>query len=219
MKREHKIYSFDHIGQMHAVIWAPEKQEGPLPLVLFLNGAGERGADPKVLAQQALPKYLEQGMELPFVVACPQCPTGITWENVLFELDAVLEDVLTRYDIDRSRISLTGISMGGFGTWSYAITRPRKFFRMAPVCGGGMSWRCAALKDIPVWAFHGGADDDVPPVYSQLMVDAVNKNGGDAKLTLYPGVDHFSWDRAYLKSNLLDWLCGKSDRRDEKETF
>ena len=96
MKREHKIYSFDHIGQMHAVIWAPEKQEGPLPLVLFLNGAGERGADPKVLAQQALPKYLEQGMELPFVVACPQCPTGITWENVLFELDAVLEDVLNR---------------------------------------------------------------------------------------------------------------------------
>ena len=158
-------------------------------------------------------------MELPFIVACPQCPEGITWENVLFQLDTVLEDVVARYDVDPARISLTGISMGGFGTWSYAITRPRKFFRMAPVCGGGMSWRCAALKNIPVWAFHGDADDDVPPVYSQLMVDAVNKNGGDAKLTLYPGVDHFSWDRAYLKSNLLDWLCGKSDRRDEKETL
>ena len=76
-----------------------------------------------------------------------------------------------------------------------------------------MSWRCAALKNIPVWAFHGDADDDVPPVYSQLMVDAVNANGGDAKLTLYPGVDHFSWDRAYLESNLLDWLAGKTDQR------
>ncbi len=216
MKREHKIYQFDHIGPMHAVIWSPEDVSGPLPCILFLNGAGERGCDPKVLAQQGLPKYLEAGMELPAIVICPQCPELLTWENVLFPLDAIVEDVLARYPVDESRFSITGLSMGGFGTWSYAITRPRWFFRMAPICGGGMSWRCAALKAIPCWCFHGDADTEVPYVYSRLMVDALNQNGGDARLTTYPGVGHFSWDKAYLESNLLDWLLGNTDERHEK---
>ncbi len=213
MKREHKIYSFDHIGRMDAVIWAPEAAAGPLPCILFLNGAGERGNDPAVLARQGLPKYLEAGMELPAVVICPQCPEFLTWENVLFPLDAIVEDVLARYAVDQSRLSVTGLSMGGFGTWSYAITRPGRFFRMAPICGGGMSWRCAALRDIPCWCFHGDADTEVPHVYSKLMTDALGQNGGDVLLTTYPGVGHFSWDKAYLESNLLDWLTGRADRR------
>lgn len=213
MKKELRTYSFDGIDMLNCQVWLPEGLEGPLPAILFLHGSGERGADESILAFQALPKYLTAGREIPAVVICPQCPEETNWKGILPQLGFVLEDVLQSYPIDRNRVAVTGISMGGFGTWSYAITRPRKFFRMAPVCGGGMSWRCAALKNIPVWAFHGDADDDVPPVYSQLMVDAVNANGGDAKLTLYPGVDHFSWDRAYLESNLLDWLTGKTDQR------
>ncbi len=212
MIREHKIYSFDHIGPIHAHIWSPENARGPLPCILFLHGSGERGCDPQVLARQALPKYLENGMELPAIVICPQCPEDITWETTLFQLDAILEDVLERYPADKSRLSVTGISMGGFGTWSYALARPWRFFRMASVCGG-LSWCCGALKDIPCWSFHGDADEAVPYAYSRTMVDKLNAQGGDALLTTYPGVGHLSWDKAYLKSNLLDWLMGNTDQR------
>lgn len=219
MKREHRIDSFDHIGQLHTLIWSQEEAEGLLPGILFLNGAGERGADPEVLVQQGLPRYLQSGMELPAVVICPQCPAGITWENILFQLDTILENALARYPIDRQRLSLTGLSMGGFGAWSYAIAHPRRFFRVAPICGGGMIWRAALLKNTPIWAFHGDRDQDVPAVYSEMMVEAVNRHGGSARLTLFPETAHNAWDPAYLHTGLLDWLLGMTDKQDEGDTI
>ena len=162
---------------------------------------------------QGLPKYLAAGREIPAVVVCPQCPEGYVWDNLVFQLDQILADALNDYPVDSSRVSLTGLSMGGFGAWSYAITRPRRFFRLAPICGGGMNWRASALKSIPIWAFHGQADDDVPRVYSEVMVDAVNEQGGDAVLTQFPGVGHNSWDTAYLTTDLIPWLLGEDVER------
>ena len=96
--------------------------------------------------------------------------------------------------------------MGGFGTWEMGVTYPSFFAAIAPICGGGFSWRASALKDMPVWAFHGDADDVVPISYSQTMVDAVNAAGGNAKFTIFPGVNHNSWDPAYLDTNVVEWL-------------
>ena len=213
MKKELRTYSFDGIDKLNCQIWLPEGLEGPLPAILFLHGSGERGTDESILAFQALPKYLAAGREIPAVVVCPQCPEGYVWDNLIFQLDQIVADAIHDYPVDSSRVSLTGLSMGGFGAWSYAITRPRTFFRLAPICGGGMNWRASALKSIPVWAFHGQADDDVPRVYSEVMVDAVNAKGGDAVLTQFPGVGHNSWDPAYLETNLIPWLLGEDVER------
>lgn len=213
MKRELRIYPFEDIGSMNCLIWSPENIEGRLPCILFLHGSGERGTDPELLALQGLPKYLTAGREIPAVVVCPQCPEGIVWDNLPFQLDAILEDVQARYPVDKTRLSLTGLSMGGYGAWSYAITHPRRFFRVAPICGGGMLWRAGALKEVPVWAFHGEKDTEVPRVYSEMMVEAVKEKGGDAVLTLFPGVGHNSWDPAYLQTGLISWLLGETADR------
>ena len=213
MRCERKDYNFDNIGTMGVWTWYPENREGPLPCILFLHGAGERGLDFETLCMQGLPKYLASGQEIPAVVVCPQCPQGYVWDNLVFQLDTILSDIRNNYPVDGQRISLTGLSMGGFGVWCYAITRPRMFFRLAPICGGGMNWRAAALKNLPVWAFHGQADDDVPRVYSEVMVDAVNQQGGDAVLTQFPGVGHNAWDPAYLSTDLIPWLLGEDVER------
>ena len=142
-----------------------------------------------------------------------QCPEGFVWDNLVFQLNEIISSAVLDYPVDRRKVSLTGLSMGGFGAWAYAITVPRLFYRLAPICGGGMSWRAPALLKIPVWAFHGDADTEVPPVYSQLMVERLNQAGGDAVLTMLPGVGHNAWDPAYLQTDLIQWLLGEDVER------
>ena len=209
MKCEEKRYYVDKVCAIKVWIWSPEEISGELPAIVFLHGAGERGFDLDTLCMQGLPKYLAAGREIPAVVICPQCPEGYVWDNLVFQLDSIVSEAINDYPVDPNKVSLTGLSMGGFGAWGYAITRPRLFSRLAPVCGGGMSWRAPALRNIPVWAFHGDADTDVPPVYSKLMVDRLNAAGGDAVLTLFPGVGHNAWDPAYLQTDVIRWLLGE----------
>ena len=140
------------------------------------------------------------------VVVCPQCPEGYVWDNLIFQLDQIVADAINDYPVDSSRVSLTGLSMGGFGAWSYAITRPRRFFRLAPICGGGMYWNAVRLAGVPVWAFHGGQDKLVLPEESQKMVDAVNTRGGNAKLTIYPNNKHDAWTDTYSNPEVYEWL-------------
>ena len=180
------------------------------PLVLFLHGAGERGdgseEELRILEKNALPRYAGEGKEYPFILICPQCHENFVWNNMVVSLKKLVDGVVEIYNADLDRIYCTGISMGGFGTWEMGVSYPRYFAAIAPICGGGFSWRASALKDMPVWAFHGDADNVVPISYSQTMVDAVNAAGGNAKFTIFPGVNHNSWDSAYLETDLLDWL-------------
>ena len=213
MKCEEKKCFIPNVGNMRVWIWSPEQIEGELPCILFLHGAGERGRDFEILCRQGLPKYLAAGREIPAVVVCPQCPEGFVWDNLVFQLNEIISSAMLDYPVDRRKVSLTGLSMGGFGAWAYAITVPRLFYRLAPICGGGMSWRAPALLKIPVWAFHGDADTEVPPVYSQLMVERLNRAGGDAVLTMFPGVGHNAWDPAYLQTDLIRWLLGEDVER------
>lgn len=201
--------------------YSPEKK---YPMVVFLHGAGERGNGREELhkiEKHGLPKYAAAGRKFPFILLCPQCPGRIVWNNIVFELKALIDAVAEKYGADTARISITGISMGGFGTWEMGLTFSNFFSALAPVCGGGLSWRCSNLSQMPIWAFHGDADGVVPPKNSIEMVDSVNQNGGKAKLTLFHGVGHDSWDSAYLETTVIDWLITqkREDFGQNKEAF
>ena len=175
------------------------------PLVIFLHGAGERGSDLELLKKQALPKLVDGGREFPFVLISPQCAERRSWEPAA--VDALLDKALATYDVDPDRVYLTGISMGGYGTWATAIAYPHRFAAVAPICGGGDPSGAPALKDMPIWAFHGEKDKLVPIQRTEEMVDAVKRAGNEAvTFTRYPDAGHDSWTPAYDTPELYDWL-------------
>jgi len=192
------------------------------PLLVFLHGAGERGADNK--AQLAWGKaWLEKAVkEHGAVVVAPQCPGSARWVEVdwgakahdmpkdpsvpmrlLFELLPTIEKELS---IDPARRYVAGLSMGGFGTWDALCRRPEYFAAGVPICGGADEKQAEKIAKVPVWTFHGDKDGVVLTVRSRNMVEALKKAGGTPKYTEYPGVDHFSWNKAFAEPELLKWL-------------
>ncbi len=174
------------------------------PLILFLHGAGERGADLELVKVHGLPKILDMQHDFPFIVVSPQCPHDGWWSNDV--LNALLEEVVSRYAIDGDRIYVTGLSMGGYGTWSLAIEYPRKFAAIAPICGGGIPLLASRIKHLPVWAFHGTEDDVVPLTESERMVNSLKECGGNVKFTVYSDAGHDSWTRTYENPALYSWF-------------
>ncbi len=179
----------------------------PVPLVLFLHGAGERGADLELVKTHGPPKLLAAGQALPAIVVSPQCPADTWWTDHQDALSALLDDVIARYRVDPDRVYLTGISMGGFGTWALAAREPGRFAAALPICGGGIRLGALRLRELPIWAFHGDADPVVPVDESQGMVRAIERFGGkNVKLTTYPGVGHDSWTRTYEDEAVWQWM-------------
>jgi predicted peptidase len=127
----------------------------------------------------------------------------------------LLDDISVKYRIDPDRICVTGLSMGGFGTWALALAHPDRFSAIAPICGGGDPPDASRLKKLPIWAFHGGKDDTVPTELSVKMVEAVHKAGGHAHLTIFPNDGHNSWTDAYDTEALYAWLLAQ--KRGQKE--
>jgi predicted peptidase len=174
------------------------------PLILFLHGAGERGTNLWLVAKHGPPKIVRTKPEFPFIVVSPQCPAGQRWDNAT--LLGLLDVVIKKYRVDKSRIYLTGLSMGGFGTWNLGVSYPEKFAAIAPICGGGQPSRARALKKVPIWAFHGAKDETVPPRATEDMVEAVRAAGGNVRLTVYPEAGHDSWTETYANPELYTWL-------------
>jgi predicted peptidase len=191
------------------------KKEQKWPVILFLHGAGERGDDLEKVKVHGPPKLVEAGKDFEFIIVSPQCPEGRWWPEKLDELKALLDEVEAGYEVDTHRIYLTGLSMGGFGSWSLACDSPERFAAVAPICGGGQWFLGRRLKDVPVWAFHGAKDPVVPLRLSQEMVDAINEAGGSAKLTVYPEAGHDSWTETYDNPELYKWFL--EHRIGEKE--
>lgn len=181
-----------------------------LPLIMFLHGAGERGTNTDKLRVYAVPKIFTSP-DCPYraVTLSPQCPEGETFLNNMDRVKELLDYITDECNIDKDRISCTGLSMGGFGTFEIAMQYPETFCAIAPVCGGGMEWRGVYLAKMPVWAFHGVLDSSVKCLHSIEMVEAINTRGGKAKLTLYPDLPHNCWNRAYEEDELIPWLLSQ----------
>ena len=187
------------------------------PLMLFLHGAGERGNDVQRAAIHGPLSLVKQGTNLPFIIVAPQCPSGQIWENE--PLLQLLESVEKKYRVDQKRIYLTGLSMGGYGTWKLGLAHPDKFAAIAPICGGcnmievilGPRDKADAFKTLPIWAFHGAKDDVVPLSESERVVDGLRRGGvKEVKFTVYPEAKHDSWKEAYKTPALYEWLLSKS---------
>ncbi len=193
-------------------IYLPEGYEADpgksWPLLVFLHGSGERGDDLKKVAAHGVPLLLESGKKLPFIVVAPQCPLKQWW--VPAAVMDLIGDIRSQYRVDSRRIYLTGLSMGGFGAWTTAARYPGFFAAIAPVCGGALPEATDRLAGTPAWVFHGDADAVVPLRLDDRIVTALKKAHAPVKYTVYPGVQHDSWTKAYNEPDLYDWFLQHS---------
>jgi predicted peptidase len=204
------------------------------PLIFFLHGAGERGTNLSLVTMHGPPKLVKATFQPPknesdaarqrreaamkvlkeqFIIVSPQCPANQRWENDA--LLALLDKVTSKHKVDTNRIYLTGLSMGGYGSWSLGTRYPERFAAITPICGGGeridillaSRTKAAALKTLGVWAFHGANDSTVPLNESERMIEALKKAGAtDVQLTVYPEAQHDSWTEAYNNPELYEWF-------------
>jgi predicted peptidase len=203
---------------------APAKIEAgkTYPLVLFLHGAGERGDDNKAQLKHGVASIIQNAEKLgtPVFLIAPQCPKDRWWTtrdkelspggpesgDLLEALLALVDRKLESHPIDPKRFHVTGLSMGGYGTWALLGRVSERIASAVPICGGGDPKLAKKFKDVPVWAFHGDADDVVPVERTREMVAAMEKAGGKPKATYYPGVGHNSWTRTYQNQEIIRWM-------------
>lgn len=192
------------------------------PLVIFLHGSGERGNDNKAQLKWGVMNFASsQNMKNhPSIVIAPQCPKDMSWGNFSYEdmtlqptptepmklLMELISQSIQNLPIDTSRIYITGLSMGGFGTFDAISRNPNLFAAAVPVCGGGDVSKSELISHIPMWIFHGALDRTVNPSLSRNMVEAITKAGGNPGYTQYPEAGHFSWIAAYSDTMLMEWL-------------
>jgi predicted esterase len=176
------------------------------PLVLFLHGSGESGADLEKVKKHGLPKLVEAGKKFPFIVISPQS-NGNGWDPEL--LYNLLTDIKQKYRVDNNRVYLTGLSMGGFGTWSLALKHPETFAAIVPICGGGDTTSIWKLRYTPVWCFHGAKDNVVPLAFSQKMINALRPYNPGIQFTVYEEAMHDSWTATYNNDSLYTWLLSQ----------
>ncbi|MDO1446033.1 prolyl oligopeptidase family serine peptidase [Rhodocytophaga aerolata] len=174
------------------------------PLMLFLHGSGERGTVLDSVKKHGPPKIVETQKDFPFILISPQCPPNQGWHPPL--LDALLEEVIQEHNVDTERMYLTGLSMGGYGTWEYATMYPNRFAAIVPICGGGDPAKVWSIRNLPIWVFHGAKDQAVPIKQSEDMVNALKNVGNNAKFTVYPEAGHDSWTVTYNNPELYQWL-------------
>lgn len=185
-----------------------KKQGRDWPLLIFLHGSGERGDDIAKVKVHGPPKYADRDGDFPFILISPLLPAEQDWD--IARLDRILDHALRTLPVDPDRVYLTGLSRGGHATWRWGSMEPERFAALAPVAGRGDPSTACALKDMPVWAFHGDRDDVVVPEGSFAMSRAIRACGGHlSRLTIYPDLGHNSWDPAYADPALYLWLLSQ----------
>ena len=190
------------------------KKNEKLPLVIQLHGAGERGCGKEDLEKvdvHGFSKYLMDA-DHNCIVVMPQCPVDTFWAARVESIVKFVVQLIKEYNVDEDRVYLTGLSMGGYGTWFTSMARPDLFAAIAPVCGGGMAWNASVLK-MPIWAFHGVEDTVVSVNQTDEMVGQLTKLGADITYTRIDGVGHNVWEKAYNR-DLLEWLLSKKKNAD-----
>lgn len=228
----HRTVAVDGVAYKYQVFvpghWTPDEK---WPVILFLHGAGKRGADGARQTEEGLPEVLRQAPDFPAVVVMPQCRKRTWWGEPAMEVQTfkALEQSMKELNGDPERVYLTGLSMGGFGTWAFGYKYPKTFAALVPICGGVQDRRFPApewhplsrapedpyretaikIAHIPVWTFHGDADRSVPVRESRELHEALLAVGGNVRYTEYAGVGHHSWNRAYNEKELIPWLLSQ----------
>ena len=224
LKRELSLGAKSYCFQVFVPsVWSLDSN---LPAVLFLHGIGQRGDDGLRQTEKGLPGMIKDDpQKFPFLVVMPQCRAGVLWsEPDMVEMATkALEQEIEEFGCDRRRIYLTGLSMGGHGTWKIAARFTGVFAAAVPVCGytgfvknlAGQPaenphiWIAKRIGKTPVWAFHGEKDPEIPVAESRDMVAALKLVGGNVRYTEYSGVEHNCWDRAYAEPELLPWMLNQ----------
>ena len=196
------------------------------PLVIFLHGSGERGSDNDAQLKWGVINFATDEMMVlhPAFVIAPQCPANSTWANTVRTnnnttitlqpqptktmelLIDLIHQLIKKMPVDTNRIYITGLSMGGYGTYDAIERYPDLFAAAMPVCGGGDVSKAATIAHIPIWIFHGAEDAAVNPIYSLNMAEALTNAGAHPGLTMYPETGHFSWLAAYSDMHAMEWL-------------
>jgi predicted peptidase len=187
------------------LLFTPKAKEGTkLPMIVFLHGAGERGDKIERVASHGPPKIVKKKKDFPFIVLSPQCAKGKWWKAEI--LVKLIDEIIAKHPVDPDRVYLTGLSMGGYGSWELSTKYPDRFAAVAPICGGGKPETVASIKHLPIWVFHGAKDNVVPLKRSQEMVDALKRIGGNVRFTIYPDANHNSWTKSYDNPELYEWF-------------
>ncbi len=223
-----KSTTIEGVTRLHSVYvpsdYTPEKS---WPLIVFLHGAGERGEDGLLQTEVGLATAIRRNpARFPAIAVFPQCPAEKFWDSILPELDAILAQVETDYAIDPKRRYLTGLSMGGYGCWTWGADQVERFAALLPICGGGvpedmnritaapidvsrfggLKERVERLASVPVWAFHGMKDTTVPPFRTKQMVRMVSRAGGKVQHTEYEKEGHDVWNAVYADEKVIAWM-------------
>jgi predicted peptidase len=197
------------------------------PLVLFLHGAGERGDDNAITLKHAAKDFADPARraKYPAYIVIPQCPKDKKWSEVdwakessslpesasdsMQSVKELLDEMIENAGVDNDRVYITGLSMGGYGTWDAIARYPGFFAAAVPICGGGDPKTVDRFRKLPIWCFHGGKDTVVKPIRSQEMIDALKAVGSDVRYTEYPEAGHDSWSMTYSNPELYEWLFSK----------
>lgn len=207
------------------------------PLVFFMHGAGERGNNNEAQLTHGGKLFLREDVrrDYPAIVVFPQCPRTSYWSNANIQLDTagkrvfvfkaagepslamklaqeLLQKTLKTYKIKDDQVYVAGLSMGGMGTFEMVYRNPTLFAAAIPICGGSDPTIAPLVKNVDWWVFHGAKDDIVPPVNSNIMVEALKKAGASVKYTLYPEANHNSWDPTFAEKDLLPWLLSRKKK-------
>lgn len=200
------------IEKISYILDYPQKTKGNVPLIVFLHGSGERGNNLELVKAHS-PFTYKNLIKEPVAILAPQCPANSWWDTeTLYQL---IREIQSKYKIDVSRIYLTGLSMGGWGTWKLAMEHPEMFAAIAPVCAPSdrvMEANADQFKNLPIKIFHGGNDDIVSPINSINMYQAVKKVNPTASLTIFPDDNHNSWDSTYSDPKFYEWMLSQKKK-------
>ena len=203
--------------ELRYLISYPEdfQEDKQYPLVIFLHGAGTRGDDISRLQNNScVQNLMKRQNERGYILLAPLCTKG-NWNEWMATLIRMTDAYRTAPYIDRTRIHLTGNSMGGYGTWAMATLHPYWFASVMPICGGGIAGFAMNLVDLPIRTFHGLRDTTVDPIESLQMAKAVNLHGGHAELILFPELEHNCWDAVYTDEANYDWMLSFTARPEQ----
>ena len=189
------------------IAYVPDKLSSHPALLIQLHGAGERGnggCDVDKVLVHGFSKIVNDNNLNDCILIMPQCPLDSFWAAKVESIKKFIDKMIVEFSADTNRIYLCGLSMGGFGTWYTAMAYPELFAAIAPCCGGGMAWNAGVLK-MPIWTFHGLADDVVSPNHTIEMIEALKGKNPNLKYDLYEGVGHDSWNKAFSEQT-LNWI-------------